>query len=58
MTEAGWAKALECPYVFPALGGLLVLQCLHIFWSSLIVKMVVDSVRNEGNVSNDVRDIE
>jgi hypothetical protein len=57
MTEDGQRKASMIDYYWLPVAGLFVLQALHLFWSSLIVKMVVDTVR-EGNVGTDVRDEE
>lgn len=41
--------------VYVIMAALLTLLALHVFWSSIILKMVVKAVR-DGNVKGDVRD--
>lgn len=54
-SEEGIVKRQELPnYQLPVL-GLILLQCLHWFWGALIIRMVVQALR-ERNVQNDIRD--
>ena len=53
----GQAKAHEIPFWYAPVIGLCLLQVLHIFWSGLIINMVVDAL-TKGDVGGDIRDNE
>lgn len=45
----------NCPYFIFPLATLFVLQFLHLVWSGMIVKMVVETLHNNG-VKGDIRE--
>ena len=56
-TDDGWQKAQLLPGWWLPLAGLCGLQALHLFWGSLLIKMVIETLVN-GDVGDDIRDEE